>query len=59
MPYPTGIVLVFVTPWLGLVPFVIVAVIWLVPDRRVERYLRTRADRVEPSADGDDEGPTP
>jgi uncharacterized membrane protein len=37
--YLVGILLAFVEPWLGLVPFVVVALIWLVPDRRVERYL--------------------
>jgi uncharacterized membrane protein len=37
--YLAGILLAFVEPWLGLIPFVIVALIWLVPDRRVERYL--------------------
>jgi uncharacterized membrane protein len=37
--YLIGIVLALVDPWVGLVPFVIVALIWLVPDRRVERYL--------------------
>jgi uncharacterized membrane protein len=38
--YALGIGLAFVEPWLGLVPFVIVALIWLVPDRRIERYLQ-------------------
>ncbi|MEZ5096684.1 MAG: DUF6758 family protein [Nocardioides sp.] len=37
--YVLGIVLAFVSPWLGLVPYVVVALIWLVPDTRVERYL--------------------
>jgi hypothetical protein len=37
--YVLGIGLTFVEPWLGVVPFVAVAAIWLVPDRRVERYL--------------------
>ena len=37
--YIAGILLVFVSPVLGLVPFVAVAVIWLVPDRRIEAYL--------------------
>ena len=37
--YLTGIALAFVTPWLALVPYVAVALIWLVPDRRVERFL--------------------
>jgi uncharacterized membrane protein len=39
--YVTGILLAFVEPWLGLIPFVVVALIWLVPDRRIERYLET------------------
>ena len=37
--YLTGICLAFVVPWLALVPFSVVAAIWLIPDRRVERYL--------------------
>jgi uncharacterized membrane protein len=37
--YVTGILLAFVEPWLALVPFFVVALIWLIPDRRVERYL--------------------
>jgi uncharacterized membrane protein len=37
--YLLGIGLTFVEPWLGVVPFVVVALIWLVPDRRVERWL--------------------
>jgi uncharacterized membrane protein len=37
--YILGISLAFVEPWLAVVPFVTVAGIWLIPDRRVERYL--------------------
>jgi uncharacterized membrane protein len=37
--YILGIGLAFVEPWLALVPFVLVALIWLVPDRRVEAFL--------------------
>jgi len=37
--YVAGILLVFVSPVLGLVPFVAVAVMWMVPDRRIEAYL--------------------
>jgi uncharacterized membrane protein len=37
--YVTGIALAFVEPWLGLIPFVVVALIWLVPDRRMEQYV--------------------
>jgi len=42
--YVLGIVLAFVEPWLGLVPFVIVALIWLIPDPRIERYLQAHPD---------------
>jgi uncharacterized membrane protein len=41
--YLLGIGLALVEPWLGLVPFIAVALIWLVPDRRVERYLESGA----------------
>jgi uncharacterized membrane protein len=37
--YVSGIALAFVSPWLSLVVFATVAITWLVPDRRVERYL--------------------
>jgi uncharacterized membrane protein len=37
--YLTGIALSYVDPLVGLVPFVVVAVIWLVPDRRLEGYI--------------------
>jgi uncharacterized membrane protein len=38
--YVAGIGLAFVDPWLALVAYVLVAVIWLVPDRRIEKVLR-------------------
>jgi len=37
--YVTGILLALWQPWAGLVPAVVVAMMWLVPDRRVERFL--------------------
>jgi uncharacterized membrane protein len=37
--YLLGIALAVVQPWLGLVPYAAVALWWLVPDKRVERYL--------------------
>jgi len=40
--YAVGIGLAFITPPLGLVPYVAVALMWLVPDRRVERYLASQ-----------------
>ncbi|GAB3612890.1 TMEM175 family protein [Humibacter ginsengisoli] len=42
--YAVGIGLSFAVPWLGLVPYVAVAVIWLIPDRRIERYLAAHPD---------------
>ena len=37
--YICGIALSFVQPWLGLVPAIIVAGTWLIPDRRLERWI--------------------
>jgi uncharacterized membrane protein len=37
--YAGAIALTFVEPWLAMVPIVAVAVMWLVPDRRIERFL--------------------
>ncbi|QGN58312.1 TMEM175 family protein [Nostocoides sp. HKS02] len=47
--YLTGIALAYVRPWLALVPFAVVALMWLVPDRRVERYLAA-TDTSTPSS---------
>jgi uncharacterized membrane protein len=40
--YVTGIAAAFVSPWLATAVFTSVAIMWLVPDRRVERYLVDR-----------------
>ena len=40
--YISGIGLTFVNRWLGLAVYVIVALMWLVPDRRVERHLASQ-----------------
>jgi uncharacterized membrane protein len=37
--YVCGIAATFVTPWLGQAIYVLVALIWIVPDRRIERSL--------------------
>jgi uncharacterized membrane protein len=37
--YGAGIVLAFVTPWVSIALYVLVAVIWLVPDRRIEHIV--------------------
>ncbi len=38
--YIAGICLAFVDAWLAIAIYVLVAVIWLVPDRRIEKILR-------------------
>ena len=43
--YLSGIALAFVSPWLAELLFATVAIIWLVPDRRVERYLAAQESR--------------
>ena len=37
--YLAGIVLAFVSPWLSLGLYVLVAIMWLVPDRRIEKMI--------------------
>ena len=37
--YIAGIALAFVNPWLAIAIYVLVAVIWLVPDRRIEKVI--------------------
>jgi uncharacterized membrane protein len=38
--YAVGIGLSFVSPWIGLAIYVAVAVVWLIPDRRIERKIQ-------------------
>jgi uncharacterized membrane protein len=45
--YCLGIGLALVDRWLGVAVYVVVALIWLVPDRRVERHLTSAP--TEPS----------
>jgi uncharacterized membrane protein len=37
--YVAGIVLAFVSPWLSMGLYVLVAILWLVPDRRIEKII--------------------
>ena len=37
--YLAGIVMAFVNPWISIALYVLVAVTWLVPDRRIERIV--------------------
>ncbi|GLB68998.1 TMEM175 family protein [Arthrobacter mangrovi] len=43
--YLVGIGLSFVNPLLAVAAYTVVAAIWLIPDRRVERFLAAEADR--------------
>jgi TMEM175 potassium channel family protein len=38
--YAAGIALAFLSPWLSIAIYVVITVIWLVPDRRIENVLR-------------------
>ena len=44
--YVVGIALAFVEPWIGIAIYVGVAVVWLVPDRRITRVIE-RGDLAE------------
>ena len=55
--YLTGIALGVVQPLLGLAVYTAVALIWLVPDRRVENFV-IQAGRGEPAARADPDGST-
>ena len=41
--YVLGILGTFLSPWLGIAAYVAVAVTWLVPDRRAERFVHEHA----------------
>ncbi|MFC8503050.1 TMEM175 family protein [Pedococcus sp. NPDC057267] len=41
--YVLGILGTFVSPWLGVAAYVAVAITWLVPDRRAERFVHDHA----------------
>jgi uncharacterized membrane protein len=40
--YAAGVALCFLRPWIGVIPFVVVALMWLIPDRRIERTVAGR-----------------
>jgi uncharacterized membrane protein len=46
--YATGIALAFFSRWLGLALYVVVALMWLIPDRRVERTVTTAGRPAAP-----------
>ena len=46
--YFSGILLAFVAPWAALLCYAAVAVIWLVPDRRIEQHVMRGHDPRQP-----------
>jgi uncharacterized membrane protein len=42
--YVTAMILAFRLPWVAQVIYVLIALIWLVPDRRIERTIRGNED---------------
>ena len=38
--YVLGVVMAFVEPWVSIALYVAVALMWLVPDRRIESLLK-------------------
>lgn len=47
--YATAIALAFLNPWLGFALYVIVAIIWFIPDRRIEKTVAgSRTIQEEP-----------
>ncbi len=50
--YCMGIGLTFVDRWLGVAIYAVVAMIWLVPDRRVERHLASQTENKRPAQAG-------
>jgi len=43
--YTAGILATFITPWLGVGFFAVVALMWLVPDKRLEAFIAQIEDR--------------
>ncbi|NJM40374.1 MAG: hypothetical protein HC853_06210 [Anaerolineae bacterium] len=42
--YVLGIALSFLNPWLGFAAYVVVAIIWFIPDRRIENRIENRIE---------------
>jgi uncharacterized membrane protein len=50
--YLVGVGLSFVTPWLGFVVYAVVAVLWLIPDRRIEAKMAHEVEQEEQAGQG-------
>ena len=55
--YCLGIGLSFVNQWAAIAVYVVVALMWLVPDRRVERTLAAARENGRGQPDGSDHEP--
>jgi uncharacterized membrane protein len=44
--YATAILLAFINSFVAFSLYIVVAIIWLIPDRRIERAIRSRSDRT-------------
>ena len=42
--YGSGVALAFVEPWMAIAVYIAVALMWLIPDRRIERTLAGQRD---------------
>jgi uncharacterized membrane protein len=52
--YAAGIGLAFISPWISVVLYVLVALMWLVPDRRIERLVIASQKRAGATESLDD-----
>lgn len=50
--YVVAIPLSFAVPWIAIAIYVLVALVWLIPDRRIERVVAAPANRRRDDADG-------
>jgi uncharacterized membrane protein len=42
--YATSVSFAFLRPWIGCAGYILVAILWLIPDRRIERILASSSD---------------
>ncbi len=45
--YAIGIAIAFVIPWLGLLTYILVFMIWFIPDKRIEKALDNKPKEIE------------
>ena len=45
--YVTAVVIAFFEPWAAIVIYIVVAVVWLIPDRRITRVIEHGGDAAD------------